>query len=272
MSLPSSDEPSPSMFSPTLDDPPLWPHSHRMPPPLCIVLTFKYDPPPGTQDDPLYVFTTQNDPPLCTLLRMTPLPPLSSTQDKPPLCSHSPHTPLNVLTYLRWALTSQAPQVNNNRCRGDLIPILVSDTEGQLYYYLLSTNRYWSHNLRSMSGPQYHLPSLITNLHGRCYKQPKLGVQDDSFIVLPSQNDPPLCTHLSGWHPPLCFLPTQDDLFMPSLTKDVSAVGTRDSMLPPPPPPLGGYWRWGHTGVLIQGGWKYREGGCHPGRWVHTGG
>ena len=283
-------------------------------PPLCIVLTSKYDPPPGTlhffhppritplhvfnlpprmtpggplyvltsqddtpppplsptQDDTLYVFTTQNDPPLCTLLRMTPLPPLSATQDNPPLCPHSPPPPLNVLTHLRWALTSQAPQVNNNRCRGDLIPILVSDTEGQLYYYLLSTNRYWSHNLRSMSGPQYHLPSLITNLHGRCYKQPKLGVQDDSFIVLPSQNDPPLCTHLSGWHPPLCFLPTKDDLFMPSLTKDVSAVGTRDSMLPPPP--LGGYWRWGHTGVLIQGRWKYREEGCHPERWVHTGG
>ena len=201
------------------------------------VLTSQDDTPPPlspTQDDPLYVFTTQNDPPLCTLLRMTPLPPLSSTQDNPPLCSHSPHTPLNVLTHLRWALTSQAPQVNNNRCRGDLIPILVSDTEGQLYYYLLSTNRYWSHNLRSMSGPLYHLPSLITNLHGRCYKQPKLGVQDDSFIVLPSQNDPPLCTHLSGWHPPLCFLPTQDDLFMPSLTRMSVQWGPGTLCYPPP--------------------------------------
>ena len=158
------------------------------------------------------------------------------------------------------------------RPNADLLPSLVSYTEGQLYYYLPSTNRYWSHNIRSMSGTQYHLPSLVTNLHGRCHKQP---IIDLACRMTPSLSSPLRMTPLyvltfQDDTSPLCFLPTQDDLFMPSLTKDVSAVGTRDSMLSTPP--LGGYWRWGHTGVLIQGGWKYREGGCHPGRWVHTGG
>ena len=109
--------------------------------------------------------------------RMTPLydyvltpqdatPPSSFTNPGYPP-SHTPHaTPpssqCNHPPQMRPHLPG-TPKVNINQCRADLLPNLVSDTEGQLYYYcyLPSTNRYWSHNLRSMSGTQYHLPSLV---------------------------------------------------------------------------------------------------------------
>ena len=131
-------------------------------------------------------------------LRMPPLPPLSPTQDTPPP-SHTPHaTPpssqCNHPPQMRPHLPG-TPKVNINQCRADLLPNLVSDTEGQLYYYcyLPSTNRYWSHNLRSMSGTQYHLPSLVTNLHLSEWPPPPMY---SPFRMPP----PPLCffTH-PGW-------------------------------------------------------------------------
>ena len=118
MSLPSSDEPSQSMFSPTLDDPltPLYDLTHLTHPPLCIVLTSKDDPLPGT----LNFFHPTRMTPFMYLPprpRMIPLydyvltpqdatPPSSFTNPgSPPLCPHTPHMPplppLNVITQLR---------------------------------------------------------------------------------------------------------------------------------------------------------------------------
>ena len=76
--------------------------------------------------------------------------------------------------------TSPAHWVPNNWGRAKNLAGLTIDTDRQLYYYLPSTNRYWSHNLRSMSGTQKHLPSLVTNLHGRCHKQPIIDLAFNS--------------------------------------------------------------------------------------------
>ena len=161
MSLPSSDEPSQSMFSPTLDDPltPLYDLTHLTHPPLCIVLTSKDDPLPGTLN---FFHPTRMTPSmyLSPRPRMTPLydyvltpqdatPPSSFTNPGyPPPPSHTPHaTPpssqCNHPPQMRPHLPG-TPKVNINQCRADLLPNLVSDTEGQLYYYcyLPSTNRY----------------------------------------------------------------------------------------------------------------------------------
>ena len=115
--------------------------------------------------------------------RMTPLYDYVLTpQDATP-----PPSQCNHPAQMRPHLPGTPKSIYSNRCRADLLPRLVSDTEGQLYYYLPSTNRYWSHNLRSMSGTQKHLPSLVTNLHGRCHKQP---IIDLACRMTPSLSSP----------------------------------------------------------------------------------